>query len=69
MVNLLWGVKGVFYDKLLSTEETIKDINRIAFEKNYTKEQDFIVNVTSMPASERGMANTIRLTQYTSNAK
>lgn len=64
MLNLLWGVKGVFYDKLVSTDETIADINNMAAERGYLEAGDYAVNITSMPVKERGKANTIRITQY-----
>ena len=64
MLNLLWGVKGVYYDKFVSTDETIADINRMAAERGYLKPGDYAVNITSMPVKERGMANTIRITEY-----
>lgn len=64
MLNLLWGVKGIYYDKFVSTDETITDINNLAAEKGYLKTGDFAVNITSMPVKERGMANTIRISEY-----
>ena len=67
MLNLLWGVKGVFYDRFVSTDETIEDINNMAYERGYLKEGDFTINVTSMPVKERGMTNTLRVTQYKKN--
>ncbi|MDV7186732.1 pyruvate kinase [Lutibacter sp. TH_r2] len=64
MLNLLWGVKGVYYDKFVSTDQTIEDINNLAAKKGYLKEGDFAINITSMPVRERGMANTMKITQY-----
>ena len=64
MLNLLWGVKGVFYNKFVSTDQTIEDINNLANQRGYLKEGDYAINVTSMPVKERGMANTIRITEY-----
>jgi len=64
MLNLLWGVKGVYYDKFVSTDQTIEDINNLASERGYLKEDDFVVNITSMPVKERGKANTMKITQY-----
>ncbi len=64
MLNLLWGVKGIFYDRFVGTDQTILDINNIANEKGYLKEGDFAVNLTSMPVKERGMVNTLRITEY-----
>lgn len=68
MLNLLWGVKGVYYDKFVSTDETIEDINNLAAERGYLNPGDFAVNITSMPVKERGMANTIRITEYKNKA-
>lgn len=67
MLNLLWGVKGVFYDRFVSTDQTIEDINRLAAERGYLNEGDYAINITSMPVKERGMANTLRVTEYTKN--
>ncbi|AMC11440.1 pyruvate kinase [Lutibacter profundi] len=64
MLNLLWGVKGIYYDKFVSTDQTIKDINTIANQRGYLNEGDFAINITSMPVKERGMANTLRITQF-----
>jgi len=63
MLNLLWGVKAYFYDKLTTTDETVIDINQIAKQKGYLKKGDFVVNLTSMPIQDEGMVNTLRITQ------
>ncbi|WP_457610699.1 pyruvate kinase [Lutibacter sp.] len=67
MLNLLWGVKGIYYDKFVSTDKTIEDINTIANQRGYLNEGDFAINITSMPVKERGMANTLRITQFKKN--
>ncbi|MDP6922108.1 MAG: pyruvate kinase [Lutibacter sp.] len=64
MLNLLWGVKGVYYDRFVSTDQTIEDINTLAYERGYLKEGDYAINITSMPVKKRGMANTIRVTEF-----
>jgi len=62
-LSLLWGVVPFFYDKVLSTDDTIKDIEKIACRNNYLKDHDMMVNVLSMPITKKGMVNTIRITQ------
>ncbi len=62
-LNLLWGVKAQFYDKVVSTDETVEDLNRITLEKNYAKKGDFVINLTSMPVHDKGMVNTLRVSQ------
>lgn len=63
MLNLLWGVKAQFYDKMVSTDDTVEDINRITLENNYAEKGDFVINLTSMPVHEKGMVNTLRISQ------
>ncbi|MGQ3677854.1 pyruvate kinase [Tenacibaculum discolor] len=60
-LNLLWGVRAYFYDRELSTDDTIEDINEIAKEKGYVKSGDFIINLSSMPVKAKGMVNTLRV--------
>lgn len=62
-MSLLWGVKSFFYDRDVSTDDTVKDINRIAKEKGFVKTNDFVINLTSMPVEAKGMVNTLRVSQ------
>ncbi len=69
MLNLLWGVKGIYYDRFVGTDQTILDINNMANELGYLTEGDYAVNLTSMPVKERGKVNTLRITQYSKKSK
>ena len=60
-LNLLWGVRAYHYDRDLSTDDTVEDINEIAKEKGYVKTGDFLINLSSMPVKEKGMVNTLRV--------
>ena len=62
-LNLLWGVKAQFYDRMVSTDETVEDLNRMTLERNYAKKGDFVINLTSMPVHDKGMVNTLRVSQ------
>ena len=62
-LNLLWGVRAFFYDKHVSTDETIEDVNKIATQKRYAEQGDFLVNLAAMPIVDRGMVNTLRISQ------
>ncbi|MFT5754809.1 MAG: pyruvate kinase [Flavobacterium sp.] len=62
-LNLLWGVKAFFYDKFLSTDDTVEDINKIALEKGYVKKGDMLVNLAAMPIANKGMVNTLRVSE------
>ncbi|HFX17915.1 MAG TPA: pyruvate kinase, partial [Flavobacteriales bacterium] len=60
---LLWGVVPFYYNKMLSTDETIKDIEQIACQNDYLHEGEMMVSIFSMPLQKKGMVNTIRITQ------
>lgn len=62
-LNLLWGVRAFFYDKFVSTDDTIEDINNICKEKKYVKKGDMIINLAAMPIVEKGMVNTLRVSE------
>ncbi len=62
-LNLLWGVRAYYYDRELSTDATIEDINEIAKEKGFVKNGDFLINLSSMPVKAKGMVNTLRVSQ------
>ncbi|WP_034060255.1 pyruvate kinase [Lacinutrix jangbogonensis] len=62
-LNLLWGVKAFFYDKFVSTDETIEDVNKMAQEMGYLVKGDMLVSLAAMPIQEKGMVNTLRITE------
>jgi len=63
MLSLLWGVKAFYYNNLVDTDTTIKEINKIACEKGFLEKGDYVINLTSMPVKEKGKVNTLRVTQ------
>ena len=62
-LSLLWGVKAFYYDRYVSTDETIEDINAIAKEQGFVDEGDFAINLAAMPIVEKGMVNTLRISE------
>lgn len=62
-LNLLWGVHAFYYDKFVSTDDTIEDINKIAAESGYVKKGDLLVNLAAMPVVAKGMVNTLRISE------
>ena len=42
-LNLLWGVRAFYYDKFVSTDETVEDVNKMALEKGYLEEGDMVI--------------------------
>ncbi len=62
-LSLLWGVKAFHYDKYVSTDDTIDDVNRIAKEHKFVEEGDFTINLAEMPIADKGMVNTLRVSE------
>lgn len=62
-LNLLWGVKAFYYDKYVSTDETIEDVNTIACKKGFLDVGDMLISLAAMPIKDKGMVNTLRVTE------
>jgi pyruvate kinase len=62
-LSLLWGVRGYYYDKFVSTDHTISDIKNIIKEKGIVTEGDMVINIASMPITDKGMTNMMRLSR------
>ena len=67
-LNLLWGVTTFYYDRFVSTDELIEDINHIANEKGYVDMGDIMISLVSMPMQGKGMVNTLRVSEIDSCA-
>ena len=62
-LNLLWGVRAYYYDKFVSTDDTVDDINQICKERGYVKPGDMVINLAAMPIVKKGMVNTLRVSE------
>lgn len=60
-INLVWGIKGYFYDKFISTDHTIEDIKYKLCKDGQINEGDLIVNIASTPIEEQGQTNMLKL--------
>lgn len=62
-LSLLWGVQAFKYDRFVSTDETIDDVNKFAKDKKFVEKGDFLINLAAMPVTEKGMVNTLRVSE------
>jgi pyruvate kinase len=60
-LNLIWGVKGFYYDKHISTDHTIADIKYILKKEGLLKAGDLVINIASIPLEEDGKTNMLKL--------
>lgn len=60
-LSLVWGVRGFYYDKYESTDQTITDLKEYIKEQGFVKTDDLVINIASMPMKERGRTNMLKL--------
>lgn len=60
-LNLVWGVRGFYYDKFISTDHAIEDILLFLKNQNLISRNDFIINIASTPLEEYGKTNMMKL--------
>lgn len=60
-LNLLWGVRGIYYDKFESTDDTIEDLENILVEQGYLEKGDIYINTASMPMYKKLRTNMVKL--------
>ena len=60
-LNLLWGVNGYFYDKMVSTDHTINDSKYILQKEGVLKKGELVINIASTPIEEKGQSNIVKL--------
>ena len=61
-MNLLWGVRGLYYDKFSTTDETVDDIITILKKHKRLEKGDRMVNVASIPIERKFRTNMLKIT-------
>ena len=62
-LNLIWGVKGLYYNKRVSTDQSIADIKQILKKEGLVKKGDLVINIASIPIEESGKSNMLKLSE------
>lgn len=60
-LNLVWGVRGFFYDKYENTDTNITDIKNLLVQKGLVKPGNIVIHVYSTPLMARGRANSLKI--------
>ncbi|MGI8893530.1 MAG: pyruvate kinase [Bacteroidia bacterium] len=60
-LSLVWGVRGFFYDRYVSTDETISDLKEHLKRENYVEANDIAIHVASIPISAKGRTNMLKI--------
>ncbi|WP_443937634.1 pyruvate kinase [Pedobacter sp. MW01-1-1] len=61
-LSLLWGVRGFYYDKFESTDNSIIDVNEILKSKKLVKAGDIVINTAAVPIEAKGKTNMLKIT-------
>jgi pyruvate kinase len=60
-LSLVWGVRGFYYDKYESTDNTIHEVKEFLKNNGLVVTDDLLIHIASIPMKERGRANMIKL--------
>ena len=60
-LSLIWGVKGFYYNKTVSTDHTIADIKSLLKSDGILNTGDMVINIASMPIEALGNSNMLKL--------
>jgi pyruvate kinase len=63
ILSLSWGVHAYYYDKFVSTDETINDVISILKEDGIVQKGDIVVNTGSMPIHKQAKTNMLKVTK------
>lgn len=61
LLNLVWGIRGYFYNKYENTDVNINDVKEFIIREQIVERGDHVIHVFSTPLHERGRTNTIKL--------
>ncbi len=62
-LSLVWGIQAYYYDREATTDQTIIETKEILRINKHIKKGDYIINLASMPAHEKGMTNMVKLSK------
>ncbi|HXB40612.1 MAG TPA: pyruvate kinase [Bacteroidia bacterium] len=60
-LSLVWGVRGYYYNKYESTDQTINDLKDYIKNEKLVRQDDLVINIASMPMKEKGRTNMMKL--------
>ena len=61
ILNLIWGIRPIFYNKTENIDSTFKNIEKILVENNYLSNKDKYIITSSMPTHWAGHTNMMKV--------
>ena len=62
-LSLVWGVRGFYYDRGQLQTRLLKKPSAFLKQNKLIGKNDFVVNLASMPAQEKGMTSVMKLSK------
>lgn len=62
-MSLVWGVRGFYYDQMVSTDNSINDAQQYLREREILLPGDVVINLASMPLHKQGRTNMVKVTK------
>jgi pyruvate kinase len=63
MMNLLWGVKPIYYKKFSNTDTALSGMRKVLISRGYMVKGDFFIYISSIPIGKPGKTNMLKLAQ------
>jgi pyruvate kinase len=60
-LSLLWGVRGLYYERFKSTDETISDIEQLLKQNGYLHPGELFISLASIPIEDRQRVNMMKI--------
>lgn len=60
-LNILWGVKPVFFNRYINTDQTITDLKEELKKRGLAQPGDLLVHISNMPINQPGKSNMLKL--------
>lgn len=61
-LSLVWGVRAFYYDKFVTTDITVAEVNDLLKQNKLVKKGDILINSASIPLEQKGKTNMIKIT-------
>ncbi len=61
-LSLVWGVRGFYYDRYISTDSTVADIRSVLTTTGHLDAGNVFITTGSMPMQDKGKANMVKVT-------
>lgn len=60
-MNIVWGIRGFYYDKEESVDETFEQTEKILGEEGHLHSGDIIINTAAMPLHWKSKTNMLKI--------